>query len=55
MANLAKKKATYEDLHNIPENMTGEIISGELVVTPRPSRKHTSAASSLGFEISPAS
>jgi len=33
--------------------MTGEIINGELVVTPRPSRRHTSAASSLGFKIGP--
>ena len=34
MSELAKKKATYEDLYNIPENMTGEIIDGELIVTP---------------------
>ena len=54
MAEPARKKATYEDLYSIPENTTGEIINGELVVTPRPSRKHTSAASSLGFEIGPA-
>jgi Uma2 family endonuclease len=53
MADPARKEATYEDLFDIPENMTGEIIDGELIVTPRPSRKHTSAASSLGFEIGP--
>lgn len=47
MAELAKKKATYEDLYDIPENMTGEIIEGELVVHPRPSRKHILAASAL--------
>ena len=41
MSDLARKKATYEDLYNIPENMTGEIIDGELIVTPSPSRKHT--------------
>jgi hypothetical protein len=28
MGELAKKKATYEDLYGIPENMTGEIIEG---------------------------
>ena len=53
MAETAKKRATYEDLHTIPENMTGEIIDGELIVAPRPSRKHVYAASSLGNEIGP--
>jgi Uma2 family endonuclease len=49
----AKKPATYKDLYNIPENMTGEIIEGELIVSPRPSRKHTIASSFLGGEIIP--
>lgn len=53
MSQSAGKLATYEDLHNIPEHMTGEIINGELVVTPRPSRRHTSAVSSLGYKIGP--
>ena len=53
MAEPAKRIATYEDLFHIPENMIGEIIHGELVVTPRPSRKHVSAASSLGYKIGP--
>lgn len=51
MSEPAKKKATYDDLYDIPDNMTGEIISGELIVTPRPSRKHTYATSALGSEI----
>ncbi len=54
MTEAAKRKAVYEDLFSIPEEMTAEIISGELVITPRPSRKHTSASSSLGFLIGPA-
>jgi Uma2 family endonuclease len=53
MAEPAKREATYEDLFDIPENMTGEIINGELIVTPRPSRRHTSAGSSLGYRIGP--
>jgi len=53
MPEIAEKRATYEDLYNIPENMTGEIIDGELIVTPRPSRKHTYAASALDKEIGP--
>ncbi len=40
MSEPAKKGAIYEDLCSIPENMTGEIIDGELFVHPRPSRKH---------------
>ena len=51
MAEHAKKKATYEDLYSIPENMTGEIIDGELIVHPRPSRKHIHAASALDKRI----
>jgi Uma2 family endonuclease len=53
MAEIAKRKATYDDLFTIPENMVGEIINGELVVTPRPSPRHANAASILGGEIIP--
>jgi Uma2 family endonuclease len=53
MTEPAIKKAIYEDLFDIPENMTGEIINGELIVTPRPSRRHSIVASSLGYEIGP--
>ncbi len=53
MSEPAGKRATYEDLYLIPQNMTGEIINGELTVTPRPSRRHTSAVSSLGYKIGP--
>lgn len=47
----APEKASYEDLYGIPENMTGEIIDGELHVTPRPSRSHGYAASALGTVV----
>ncbi len=47
MQEQAEKKATYEDIWNVPENMTGEIINGKLIVSPRPSRKHLYAASAL--------
>jgi Uma2 family endonuclease len=53
MSEPAMKRATYEDLYAIPENMTGEIIDGELIVTPRPSRKHTLTSSYLGSEVIP--
>ena len=47
------KFATYEDLHGIPDNMIGEIVDGELIVTPRPSRKHGLAATVLGSRLTP--
>jgi len=53
MPEFANKRAVYEDLFAIPENMTGEIIDGELIVTPRPSRRHVYAGSTLGDEIGP--
>ena len=53
MSEPVKKRATYEDLYGIPENMTGEIIDGELTVTPRPARRHVEAAASLGGELVP--
>jgi hypothetical protein len=43
VAEPSKKSATYDDLYTMPENMTREIIDGELIVTPKPSRKHAYA------------
>lgn len=40
MSGSARKKAAYGDLYALPENLTGEIIDGELIVTPRPSIHH---------------
>lgn len=53
MGRPAAKRATYEDLYTIPEGAIGEIIDGELVVTPRPSPEHAAAASVLGGELVP--
>ena len=53
MSEPAKKRATYEDLYSIPENMIGEILDGELIVHPRPSRRHIHAASALDKTIGP--
>jgi Uma2 family endonuclease len=56
MAGPAKKAATYNDLFGIPENMTGEIINGELIVAPRPSRRHVYASTPpdwIGEVLSP--
>jgi hypothetical protein len=48
-----KKKASHEDLSNLPEDMVGETIDGELVVTPRPARRHIDAAASQGGDLIP--
>ena len=48
MTALAIKKATYDDLLKLPENVVGEIIAGQLIVSPRPSVVHARAASILG-------
>jgi Uma2 family endonuclease len=53
MTQPARTEATYEDLVNLPENITGEIIDGELIAAPRPARRHLHAASILGGEIMP--
>ncbi len=51
MSETSKKIATYDDLYKIPANTTGQIIDGELVVTPRPSQKHVYATSFLDKKI----
>lgn len=53
MPEAAIKKAIYEDLYGIPENMIGEIIDGELIATPRPSPRHAFVASLLGGRLVP--
>ena len=53
MLEPAKKRANYEDLYTIPDSMIGEIIDGELAVTPRPSPEHGHACSKLGGELTP--
>jgi Uma2 family endonuclease len=45
---MKKRKATYDDLLELPEHLVGEIIDGELVVSARPAMPHTRAASDLG-------
>lgn len=43
----------YRKLANLPENLTGEIIDGELVVSPRPQGNHAQASSALGGRLDP--
>ena len=47
MPQTAKHQATYEDLFDLPENMVGEILNGDLHTHPRPAPKHARAYSAL--------
>ncbi len=44
-------RATYADVLALPPHLCGEIIAGELVVSPRPSPQHIETASALGYVI----
>src|SRR5438876_897028 len=46
-----KRHASYDDLCRLPEHLVGEIIDGELIVTPRPALPHAAASSALGAEL----
>jgi len=48
MSKPADKVASYEDLFNLPANVVGEILAGDLVTHPRPAPKHALAASAIG-------
>ena len=45
------KRNLYQEVLDLPENMVGEIIDGELYTQPRPAPRHSLAASNLGADI----
>jgi hypothetical protein len=51
MARKPGGPATYDDILALPEHVVGEIIDGELIVSPRPRPVHALATSSLGADI----
>jgi hypothetical protein len=53
MGDPTKRRATYEDLFEIPEHKVGEIVDGVLELSPRLSKPHAVAASALGEELGP--
>ena len=53
MAHPVKRPASYEDILALPEHVVGEIVDGELHVSPRPAPRHAAAASALGEELGP--
>jgi Uma2 family endonuclease len=51
MARPARRRATYEDLLEVPDRLVAEIIDGELITSPRPAPAHALASSALGAEL----
>jgi Uma2 family endonuclease len=45
------RRATYQDLMEVPETKVAELIDGELFVSPRPASPHAHAASGIGADI----
>lgn len=51
VAELVKRGAEYADLEALPERVIGEIVGGDLYVSPRPAMPHGRAASALEIEL----
>ena len=49
--NPARKRATYEDLLQVPERLVAEIIDGELTTAPRPSFPYARAVSIISRQL----
>jgi Uma2 family endonuclease len=45
------KKATYEDLMAVPDNLVAEIVDGELFTSPRPALPHAHANMALSTDV----
>src|SRR5262245_35296320 len=48
-----KRRATYEDLMQVPDHLVAEIIDGELITSPRPASPHARAESVIGRDLDP--
>jgi Uma2 family endonuclease len=47
----ANRPATRGDLEKLPDNVVGEILCGELHVSPRPASRHALACTMLGVDL----
>jgi Uma2 family endonuclease len=47
-----RRPASYEQIRALPEHVVGEIVDGELHVSPRPASPHAHAAHEMDAEIS---
>ena len=53
MASPVKRRATYDDVLQVPPHRVAEIVDGDLHVSPRPASRHALAASVLGSALGP--
>lgn len=53
MATPVKRRATYDDVLQVPAHQVAEIVDGELHVSPRPASRHALAASVLWGDLGP--
>ena len=51
MSDPVRRRATYEDLLELPDDVVGEILNGTLHAQPRPAPRYASAASRLGATV----
>jgi Uma2 family endonuclease len=51
MTDPARRKASYQDVLDAPENLVAEVLDGELYTHPRPAGPHAEATSVLGMDI----
>lgn len=51
--NPAPRRATYDDLLQVPDILVAEIIDGELITSPRPASPHARATSIIRGELDP--
>lgn len=49
----ARRRATYDDILALPDNVVGEIVYGVLEVSPRPAPPHACASSVVGSYLGP--
>jgi Uma2 family endonuclease len=46
-----RKRATYQDLLDLPKHVVGEIIEGELYASPRPASPHARACVAMSTDL----
>jgi Uma2 family endonuclease len=47
----ARRRALYEEIERLPENQVGEIVDGELFVSPRPASPQALAGSMIAADL----